>query len=115
MMRIRSSTSHATPNTNAGAALYGDHVSQILLNWYANMAFQQRDMSGVLFRNEKKQEGDKQPNARGECMIDGVTYEVAAWTKEGKKGKFQSLSFKVKGERKESKKPEGDDDESTPF
>lgn len=60
------------------------------------MAWEQRDMNGTLFRNDKKQDGDAQPNAKGEAMIDGVMYYVSAWTKEGKKGKFQSLSFKRK-------------------
>jgi hypothetical protein len=82
------------------------------------MSFQQRDMSGVLFRNDKKQEGDKQPNARGECMIDGVEFEIAAWTKDGKKGKFQSLSFKRKGEQRgPAKEPQktAQYDDDTPF
>jgi hypothetical protein len=59
------------------------------------MAYEQRDNSGVLWRNEKR-EKDSQPNARGDAMIDGVMYEVSAWTKEGKNGKFQSLRFKRK-------------------
>lgn len=74
------------------------------------MAYEQRPNSGVLFRNPKKQEGDKQPNARGEAMINGVLWEVAAWTKDGKNGKFQSLSFKVKQDR-----PKPDSDTDTPF
>ena len=57
------------------------------------MAFEQRDNSGVLFKNERR-EKDSQPNATGTAMIDGVKYRVSAWTKEGAKGKFQSLAFK---------------------
>lgn len=56
------------------------------------MAFEHRDNSGSLFRNEKKSH-DAQPNATGEAKIGGVMYRISAWTKEGKKGKFQSLSF----------------------
>ena len=59
------------------------------------MAFEQRDNSGILFKNDKKTE-DKHPNATGTAMIDGVMYYVSAWTKDGKNGKFQSLSFKRK-------------------
>jgi hypothetical protein len=55
--------------------------------------YEQRDMSGSLFKNDKR-EKDTHPNAKGRAMIDGVLYEVAAWTKQGKKGPFQSLSFK---------------------
>ena len=62
------------------------------------MAFEQRDNSGVLFKNEKR-EKDSHPNATGHAMIDGVEYWVSAWTKDGKNGKFQSLSFKKKEER----------------
>lgn len=61
------------------------------------MAYQQRENSGTLFRNEKR-EKDSQPNARGTALIDGVEYEVSAWTKHGQKGAFQSLSFKRKGD-----------------
>jgi len=55
--------------------------------------FETRDMSGHLFKNERR-EKDTHPNATGTAMIDGVLYRVSAWTKEGKKGRFQSLSFK---------------------
>jgi hypothetical protein len=78
------------------------------------MAFEQRDMSGVLFRNEDKEEGDKRPNATGNCMIDGVEYYVSAWTKEGKSGKFQSLAFKRKEQQRGPQRQTVDDDD-TPF
>lgn len=61
------------------------------------MSFEQRDNSGALFRNDKK-EKDTHPNATGTAMIDGVVYYISAWTKEGKSGRFQSLSFKRKDE-----------------
>lgn len=59
---------------------------------------QQRDNSGVLFRNEKR-EKDTQPHATGTATIDGIEYRVSAWTKEGKDGRYQSLAFKRKEER----------------
>ena len=59
------------------------------------MAFVQKDNTGTLFRNDRK-ENDNHPNAKGTALIDGVEYEVAAWTKQGNKGPFQSLSFKRK-------------------
>lgn len=62
------------------------------------MAYEQKDMSGTLFKNDKR-EKDTHPHATGTAIIDGVEYWVSAWTKEGAKGKFQSLSFKPKQER----------------
>lgn len=62
------------------------------------MAFEQRDMSGALFRNAKKSE-ENHPSATGTAMIDGVMYYISSWTKTTKAGdKFQSLSFKRKDE-----------------
>jgi hypothetical protein len=53
------------------------------------------------------------PNAKGSCTIEGVEYWLSAWTKEGKSGKFQSLTFK----RKEKAKPKSrqDEDSDVPF
>lgn len=59
------------------------------------MAYEQKDNSGSLFKNDKR-EKDSHPHATGSCMIDGVEYWVSAWTKEGQKGRWQSLSFKRK-------------------
>ena len=63
------------------------------------MSFEQKDMSGAIFKNAKRTK-DTQPNATGTCMIDGVEYYISSWTKEGKKGKFQSLAFKRKQEQR---------------
>lgn len=59
------------------------------------MTFEQRDNSGALFKNEDRQK-DTHAHARGSAVIDGVHYFVDAWTKDGAKGKWQSLSFKKK-------------------
>lgn len=64
------------------------------------MAYEKRDMSGTLFKNDKR-EKDSHPHATGTAIIDGVEYWVSAWTKDGQRGKFQSLSFKRKEERRE--------------
>lgn len=71
--------------------------------------FQQRDNSGFLFKNDKR-EKDSHPNATGTVMIDGIEYFINAWTKDGAKGKFQSLSFKRK--EKQPQQPQGQ--QSTP-
>lgn len=55
----------------------------------------QKDNSGVLFKNDRR-EKDTHPHATGNALIDGVEYWISAWTKEGAKGRFQSLSFKRK-------------------
>lgn len=64
------------------------------------MAYELREGQGSLFRNENRN-NDKAPHARGEALIGGVVYEIAAWTKEGRKGKFQSLSIKPKEQRRD--------------
>lgn len=83
------------------------------------MAYEQRELSGSLFKNEKR-ETDKHPNMQGSALINGVEYWVSAWTKEGAKGKWQSLAFKPK-ERDEKPAPEprkssvADMDDDIPF
>ena len=62
------------------------------------MAYEQKEMSGTLFKNDRR-EKDSHPHAKGSALIDGVEYWVSAWTKEGSKGKFQSLSFQRKEQR----------------
>jgi hypothetical protein len=63
------------------------------------MAYEQKDLQGSIFANDKR-ENDKQPNAKGSCMIGGDEYWISAWTKTDKNGnKFQSLAFKRKDQR----------------
>lgn len=59
------------------------------------MAFELKEGQGSLFKNERR-EKDTHPHAKGTALIAGVAYWVSAWTKEGKGGKFQSLSFTPK-------------------
>ena len=58
--------------------------------------------SGALFKADpaKKAENPKRPDYEGNAEIDGVGYWISAWIKEGKSGKFMSLSFKPKEERR---------------
>lgn len=60
------------------------------------MAYEIRDNSGSLFKNDKKQEGDNKPNYTGQVMINGVEMWISAWLKDGPNGKWMSLSFKPK-------------------
>ena len=50
------------------------------------------DMEGVLFNNST--DNPKAPNIKGECTIDGKTYEIAGWRNTSKAGKtYYSLKF----------------------
>jgi hypothetical protein len=64
------------------------------------MAYEQRELSGSLFKNQK-QTGDKSPQMTGSCLIGGVEYWVSAWTREGEKGRWQSLAFTKKDAKEE--------------
>lgn len=56
---------------------------------------EQRDMSGALFKNRRKEQ-DKHPDYTGKSMIDGYEYQVSAWVKTSKSGdKFMSLSYQL--------------------
>lgn len=71
------------------------------------MAYEQRDNSGTMFVNDRK-EKDTHPDRTGTAMIDGVMYYVSGWIKQGNKGPFLSLAFKRKeGELKTEMKPGG--------
>ena len=60
------------------------------------MAYEQKENSGSLFKNDKKT-ADNHPNATGSALIGGVEYWVSAWTKKDKNGNpWQSLSFRRK-------------------
>lgn len=63
------------------------------------MAYEQKDNTGSLFRNDKR-EKDTHAHARGSALIDGVEYWVDAWTNTTKDGgKYQSLKFKRKDQQ----------------
>lgn len=51
--------------------------------------------TGILFKNDRK-ESPKHPDYTGTLNVDGHDFWLSAWIKEGKKGKFMSLSFKLK-------------------
>lgn len=77
---------------------------------------EQRDMSGVLFKNDRK-EKDTHADYKGTAVIDGVEYWINSWIKKGKNGSFMSLAFKVKDrqESRSDRQPSRDDDSDLPF
>lgn len=51
--------------------------------------------TGVLFKNEQKEEGSKHPDYRGKINIEGEEYELAGWIQTAKNTgkKFMSLTI----------------------
>lgn len=86
------------------------------------MAYEQKEGQGSLFKNQRK-ETERHPDYNGTITIDGVERWISAWIKEGKNGKFMSLSLgKPKEKRHEraappaSSPPPADDfDDAVPF
>ena len=78
---------------------------------------QNRDNSGVLFRNDKR-ENEKAPNYKGNITVGGQDYWLSAWIKEGKSGKFMGLAVSPKEDyqpKQAPKKSNFDDLDSLPF
>ena len=60
------------------------------------MAFEQNDMSGSLFKNDKKTQSN-QRDYNGSCKINGVEMWISAWVKTGQSGtRFFSMAFEPK-------------------
>jgi hypothetical protein len=63
------------------------------------MAYEQRPNTGTLFPNDRK-EKDTHPDWKGTINVNGVEHWFSAWTKQGQRGEFLSVSI---GEKKEPK------------
>jgi hypothetical protein len=55
------------------------------------MGFEHKEGMGSLFKNDHREEGDKRPNYKGQVNVGGKVYDIAAWLREGNKGKYMSL------------------------
>lgn len=82
---------------------------------------QQRDNSGVLFKNDRKDK-DTHPDYTGKATVNGVDLYISAWIKSRAKGKFMSLAFNIPREKQEASKaalaretPKGGFDDEIPF
>ncbi len=82
------------------------------------MAYEQRDMAGSLFKNDRKTE-DSHPLYKGSALIGGVEYWLDSWLNESTNGvKYMSLKFKPKEAREPASTPQAarpDDDDFVPF
>ena len=77
---------------------------------------EKRNNSGVLFKNDKK-ENDRAPEYKGNIMVDGQEYWLSAWIKEGKTGKFMGLAVSPRDAQPPASKPmpKNLDDDLIPF
>ena len=86
------------------------------------MAYEQRDNSGSLFKNDKK-ESENHPDYNGSAMVNGTEMWMSAWLKTSSNGKkFMSFSFKPKDQqaakpvaKSAPKQAEPDFDDDMPF
>lgn len=72
------------------------------------MAYEQKDNSGALFRNDRK-ESENHPDYKGDAKISGTAYWVSGWIneKKGDGSKYLKLSYKPKDQptAAEARKP----------
>ena len=76
----------------------------------------QRDNSGVLFKNDKK-ETPNHPDYKGNITVGGQDYWLSAWIKAGKSGKFMGLALSPKEQQRPSERSKATnfDDSDLPF
>jgi len=64
------------------------------------MSYQAKPGQGSLFKNDRK-ETERHPDYKGSVVLpDGTEHWLSAWIKEGKRGKFMSVSI---GQEKQPK------------
>ena len=66
------------------------------------MAYETKDNSGRLFKNEEKK-NERGPDYSGTCLINGEEMFMDAWVKTAESGrKWMSFSFKPKQQKQQS-------------
>jgi hypothetical protein len=60
----------------------------------AERTFEQRDMSGALFKNERKTQPN-QPDFQGKIKVEGTDWWVSAWVKTAQASGKQYLSLAI--------------------
>lgn len=80
------------------------------------MAFQQKENTGALFRNDRK-EKESHPDYQGSLNVDGVDYWLSGWLNESKDGrKYFGLQVKPKEQQaKKTQRRKAEDDDDIPF
>ena len=76
---------------------------------------EQKDRSGVLFKNDRRRDGKEDPHLRGSCTIGGQRFYMDAWTNTVQRGEWQgdkyiSIKFRAAEERQGREPAAGDDD-----
>lgn len=65
------------------------------------MAYEMMNNTGALFKNDKK-ETEKQPDYRGDALVNGEAVWMSAWIKKSAKGAtYMSFSFTPKEESRQ--------------
>src|SRR5713101_2804232 len=67
----------------------------------------QRENSGILFKNDRKA-SEQHPDYKGNATIGGEEFYLSAWLKQGRNGKFLSLSFTAKSDQREGARADDD-------
>jgi hypothetical protein len=80
------------------------------------MAEPQKNMSGVLFKNDRRRDGKDDPHLRGSCTIGGRRFWMDAWTntvqrREHQGEKYISIKFRAAEERRGRELAVGRDDD----
>jgi hypothetical protein len=63
-----------------------------IINKGNEMAYLPKEKNGNLFKNERKT-SDSHPDYTGSIVLDSKEFWLSGWVKEGKKGKFFSISI----------------------
>ncbi len=79
------------------------------------MAYTQQDMSGSLFKNDRKAQ-DTHADYQGSALLNGVEHWVDAWINTSSSGaKYMSLKFKPKNGAQPSRPAPVELDDEAPF